>query len=383
MKTASITKSPVQENIAGEFIASELSSVAAGPKKTTSLSSRRSPLVSPQVQLDQLADLQLNGKGGGQFFPALAAHGYETFLADRIDIFQVNLGKLCNMTCQHCHVDAGPDRTDAMMSDETFEEMMHALELSGAKTVDVTGGAPELHPRFRDLVNRAHDMGIHVIDRCNLTILQVKKFADLPEYFAAKHVEVVASLPHYREANTDAQRGDNTFKRSIAALKRLNDVGYGQGDEKRRLTLMSNPSGAFLGGDQAQLEGEWKARLKSDFGISFDRLFVLNNMPISRFLEWLDKSNNLVGYMQKLVDAFNPAAISGLMCKNTLSVSWDGRLFDCDFNKLLDIEAVPHEGLATLKDFTTARYLGRPIQTDRHCFGCTAGSGSSCGGATA
>lgn len=362
---------------------SDLRSVEAGPKKTTSLSSRRSPLVSPEVQLDQLANLQLKGVGDAQFYPALIEHGHEQFLADRIDIFQVNLGKLCNMTCQHCHVDAGPDRTDAMMSDETFEAMMSALEISGAHTVDVTGGAPELHPRFRDLVDRAHAMGVHIIDRCNLTILQVKKFADLPEFFASKHVEVVASLPHYREANTDAQRGDNTFTRSIAALRRLNEVGYGQGDEKRRLTLMSNPSGAFLGADQTKLEGEWKARLKADFDVSFDRLFVLNNMPISRFLEWLDQSNNLSAYMQKLIDAFNPAAVSGLMCKNTLSISWDGRIFDCDFNQMLDIEAKPSAGAATLTDFNAAHYLGRPIQTARHCFGCTAGSGSGCGGATA
>jgi len=360
-----------------------LDSSEAGPKKTTSLSSRRSPLISPAVQLKQLADLPLTGLQNGSFFSTLVHHGCESLCADKIDIFQVNLGKLCNMTCQHCHVDAGPDRTDAMMSDETFEDMMIALEASGAHTVDVTGGAPELHPRFRDLVDRAHALGVHVIDRCNLTILQVKKFADLPAYFASKHVEVVASLPHYREANTDAQRGDNTFKRSIAALKQLNEVGYGQGDEKRRLTLMSNPSGAFLGGDQSQLEGEWKARLKSDFGVTFDRLFVLNNMPISRFLEWLDKTDNLTAYMQKLVDAFNPGAVAGLMCKNTLSISWDGRVFDCDFNQMLDIESVPHEGSATLKDFVSSRYLGRPIQTDRHCFGCTAGSGSSCGGATA
>jgi radical SAM/Cys-rich protein len=244
----------------------------------------------------------------------------------RLEIFQVNLGKLCNMICRHCHVDAGPDRTDAMMSDETVDQVIAAIGPSSAYTVDITGGAPELHPRFRDVVDASVAAGKHVMDRCNLTVLLLPRNADLVPWFAERGVEVVASLPHYRRLNTDAQRGDGVFEQSIKAMRILNAAGYGGGDPRRRLTLVSNPVGAFLGASQASSEREWRQTLKRDFGVTFDRLFVLNNMPISRFLEWLESSGNLEAYMNRLVNAFNPSTIAGVMCRNTLSVGWDGRL---------------------------------------------------------
>ena len=208
----------------------------------------------------------------------------------------------------------------------------------------------------------------------------MKRFHDLPEWLAARGVEVVASLPHYRQRNTDAQRGDGTFEKSIEALRRLNEAGYGYGDPKRMLTLMSNPAGAFLAGDQRSMEGEWKATLARDFDVHFDRLFCLNNMPISRFLEWLVESDNLDAYMTRLVKAYNPGAVGGLMCRNTISISWDGRVFDCDFNQMLEIESDLDSPY--IRDFDPAVFHERRIRTNRHCYGCTAGTGSSCGGAT-
>ena len=363
----------------------ELTSPEAGPKPTRSMLSRRLPLAPPEAELRLLAGLDLrNGNDEqAQFATSLAQHGIDGLPASTLEIFQINLGKLCNMTCRHCHVDAGPDRTDAMMSRETLEACLRALDRSGAHTVDITGGAPELHPDFRFLVEKCVARGKHVIDRCNLTILLVPKFRDLPEWLGEQGVEIVASLPHYRKRNTDAQRGDGTFVKSIEALRRLNAVGYGKGHPDRVLTLMSNPAGAFLGGNQCTLEKEWKAALRRDFGIEFDRLFVLNNMPISRFLEWLVTTDNLEPYMRKLVGAFNPAAVNGLMCRNTLSLSWDGRIFDCDFNQMLDMESEIDGGSRPHVDgFDAATFERRRIQTARHCYGCTAGAGSSCGGAT-
>jgi radical SAM/Cys-rich protein len=328
-------------------------------------------------------DLKDAAERPAEFDRSVAEAGHDPFQPGPLEIFQINVGKLCNMTCRHCHVDAGPDRTDAMMDDKTVDAVLTAMERSGAHTVDITGGAPELHPRFAEIVDRATAAGIHVIDRCNLTILLVPKFRHLPQWLAERGVEVVASLPHCRKMNTDAQRGNGTFAKSIEALKRLNAAGYGQGDPRRILTLMSNPAGAFLGGSQATMEQEWRQCLEREHGVQFDRLFVLNNMPISRFLEWLLERDQLATYMQMLLDAFNPGAVDGLMCRNTISVSWDGRIYDCDFNQMLDLEARTKTGdVLHVKDFDPERYAGRTIRTDRHCFGCTAGAGSSCGGAT-
>jgi radical SAM/Cys-rich protein len=362
-----------------------LRSEAAGAKPARSLASRGTPLEPAAAQRETLKTLELHlgDATRAEFERSLQTNGVEQLSATRLDVFQVNVGKLCNMTCKHCHVDAGPDRTDAMMDDATVAAVMQAIERSGAKTVDITGGAPELHPRFRDLVDHAVGLDMHVIDRCNLTILLVPKFTDLPQWLADRGVEIVASLPHYRRLNTDAQRGGGTFERSIEALRRLNEAGYGQGDPARTLTLMSNPAGAYLSGCQHTMEREWKEGLQRNHGVSFDRLFVLNNMPIARYLEWLLDSGNLQQYMQTLVDAFNPAAVDGLMCRNTISVAWNGLLYDCDFNQMLELPIESESGRPLhVSEFAPEDYTGRRIVTGRHCYGCTAGAGSSCAGAT-
>jgi radical SAM/Cys-rich protein len=348
-----------------------------------SLQQRRAPLAHPQAQLDALAAVELSSHAqGGDFAATLAAQGLPTLGPAELEIFQINVGKLCNMTCRHCHVDAGPDRGDAVMTRDTIDACLRALDQTAAHTVDLTGGAPELNPHFRYLVDQCVVRGKQVIDRCNLTVLLLPTLEDLPQWFAERGVEIVCSLPHYRRRNTDAQRGDGTFEKSIEALRRLNAAGYGQGDPHRRLTLVSNPVGAFLSSSQASLEQEWKIGLQKNYGLSFDRLITINNMPISRFLEWLECSENLADYLELLVNAFNPATISGLMCRNTLSVSWDGRLFDCDFNQMLDLEVqLPLGHIPRIQDLDLQHLAQRQIQTGRHCFGCTAGAGSSCGGA--
>jgi radical SAM/Cys-rich protein len=360
-------------------VASDLTEDRASPRAASTLHRRGAPLASTAEQLQLLAAVPLErerrrvefaGFVGGALKPA------------RLEIFQVNLGKLCNMTCRHCHVDAGPDRTDAMMADAIVDQVIAAIRRSGAHTVDITGGAPELHPRFRDVVEAGTTLGKHVMDRCNLTVLLLPRNAGLVDWFAERAVEVVASLPHYRRPNTDAQRGDGVFERSIKALRLLNAAGYGQGDTRRRLTLVSNPAGAFLGPSQGTVEREWRQSLERDFGVTFDRLFVLNNMPISRFLEWLETTGNLDAYMERLVNAFNPAAVEGVMCRSTLSVGWDGRLYDCDFNQMLDLELELPRG-PHISTFDEGEWHRRAIVTARHCFGCTAGAGSSCGGQTA
>ncbi|NJN30778.1 MAG: radical SAM/Cys-rich domain protein [Synechococcales cyanobacterium RM1_1_8] len=352
-------------------------------EKVLSLLGRRSPLADPQQQLADLNAVDLADQPhGGSFDKALVANGWPGLQPAKLDIFQINIGKLCNMTCRHCHVDSGPDRTKENMDRETVEACLAALDQTEATTVDLTGGAPELNPHFRYLVDECIQRGKQVIDRCNLTVLLLPGREDLPDWFAQRGVEVVCSLPHYRQRNTDAQRGDGTYERSIEALKRLNAAGYGQGDPQRVLTLMTNPVGAFLAGNQAKAEQEWKRGLARNHGVSFDRLIALNNMPISRYLEWLEETNNLQGYMETLVNAFNPATIDGLMCRNTLSIAWDGRIFDCDFNQMLDLEARYVDGRPLhIRDFNPAEFAQRRIVTGRHCFGCTAGAGSSCGGA--
>ncbi|MBL1174858.1 MAG: radical SAM/Cys-rich domain protein [Pantanalinema sp. GBBB05] len=375
-----IQRSP--EELATSF---DFNPLAAEPKSSGSLKRRQSPLASSQYQLSILAAVDLAAlPDQGNFQTTLATHHWQLLQPAELEIFQINLGKLCNMTCRHCHVDAGPDRTQEVMSRDTIEACLRALDQTSAHTVDLTGGAPELNPHFRYLVDQCVVRGKRVIDRCNLTVLLLPSMQDLPEWLAERGVEIVCSLPHYRQRNTDAQRGDGTFEKSITALQRLNEVGYGQGDPKRQLTLVSNPVGAFLSSHQASLEQEWKAGLRKHHGIGFDRLITLNNMPISRYLEWLEQSGNLQAYMQRLVNAFNPATIAGLMCRNTLSISWDGRLFDCDFNQMLDLECQPDRSTPMhIQEFNYQRLKHRQIVTGRHCFGCTAGAGSSCGGAIA
>jgi len=354
-------------------VAADLAEDTASPRPAQSLRRRHAALASSAEQLKLLGAVPLAAEFDARA-PGLAPAALE--------VLQVNLGKLCNMTCRHCHVDAGPDRTDAMMDDATVEDVLAAIRRSSAHTVDLTGGAPELHPRFRDLVQAAVDAGKHVMNRCNLTVLLLPRNAGLVDWLAERGVEIVASLPHYRRPNTDAQRGEGVYERSLRALRVLNAAGYGKGDPGRRLTLVSNPAGAFLGASQASVEREWREGLARYCGVTFDRLFVLNNMPISRFLEWLQDSGNLEAYLQRLSNAFNPAAVDGLMCRSTLSIGWDGRLYDCDFNQMLELGLTPEAG-THVRDFDEVAWRRRRIVTARHCFGCTAGAGSSCGGQTA
>ncbi len=365
-----------------EDIALDVAGPGAGAKPTQSLRSRRLPLADPAAQLRTLSAVGLNGDA--DFDAAVGRAGFPRGLTPAsLEIFQINIGRLCNMTCRHCHVDAGPDRTVENMDRETVDACLAALDRTEAHTVDITGGAPELNPHFRHLVDECVARGKHVIDRCNLTVLLLPRYRDLAEWMADRGVEVVCSLPHYRRRNTDAQRGEGTYEKSLRALQRLNEVGYGQGDPARILTLMSNPAGAFLAGGQGALSSEWKAAMWRNHRLTFDRLFCLNNMPISRFLEWLLETDNLDGYMARLTNAFNPGTVAGLMCRNTISVSWDGRLFDCDFNQMLELESRAPNGVRNhIRDFDPAQYAARTIATDRHCYGCTAGQGSSCGGST-
>lgn len=337
-----------------------------------------SPLADPVEQLARLDALALRG---GNFERALATAGRAPLAATGIEVLQVNVGKLCNQTCAHCHVDAGPERRERM-SRTTAERVLAVLAESDIPTLDVTGGAPELSEVFEPLVRGARALGRRVIDRCNLTVLTTAPLERLPEFLAEQQVEVVASLPHHRRLSTDRQRGEGVFEASLEGLRRLNAVGYGDPSRGLSLTLVTNPVGAFLPAQQASLEAEWKRELAREWGIRFDRLIALTNMPISRYLEWLESSGNLSGYLQMLVDAFNPVAADGVMCRTTLSVGWDGRLYDCDFNQMLEL---PPAGGAPrhIDDFDLARLSTRAIRTARHCFGCTAGAGSSCAGRTA
>lgn len=321
---------------------------------------------------------QLDREGVPAFAETLSDHQLPQLTASAIEILQINVGKVCNQTCHHCHVDAGPDRRESM-SPETIAACLRVLAEHDISTLDITGGAPEMHPQFQELVTTARQLGRRVIDRCNLTILLAPGFEDLAEFLAGHEVEVVASLPCYLEANVDKQRGDGVFEKSVTALQRLNTLGYGLPGSRLQLTLVYNPVGPSLPPDQAQLEAAYRDQLRSRFGIEFTQLFTITNMPISRFLNDLLQQNRLTNYLQKLVQAFNPATVAGLMCRNTLSVDWTGRLFDCDFNQMLDLP-VDISAPATIVEFEPSRLNGRPIQTGRHCFGCTAGSGSSCQG---
>jgi len=314
----------------------------------------------------------------GDFDRHLEASGLHPLRAERIDVLQLNLGRVCNQTCAHCHVDAGPDRKEDMKLD-VAEACMRVLAATEIPTVDITGGAPEMSRSFRYVVEESRRLGRHVMDRCNLTILLARRYQDLPEFLAQNGVEIVCSLPHYRRFNTDRQRGDGVFEASIEALRRLNALGYGRPESGLRLALVTNPVGAYLPGGQASLEAEWKREMRRLHGVEFDALYTITNMPISRYLEWLEGTGNLAMYMQKLVDAFNPGAAEGVMCRNSISVSWTGALFDCDFNQMLDLE-VGFGQPRHIRDFDLEALERRRIVTRRHCFGCTAGAGSSCGG---
>ena len=335
----------------------------------------RSPLADTATQRATIEALPL----ARTFQDALATAGRAPLHADGISVLQINVGKRCNQACHHCHVDAGPDRTE-VMPPEVVEACLRFLESTDIPTLDITGGAPELHPQFRDIVRRARAAGRRVMDRCNLTITRLPNYADLPAFLAENEVEVIASLPSFASRQTDAQRGEGVFEDSIAALRRFNELGYGIEGSGLVLNLVTNPVGAFLPAPQQALEADWKRELHRRYGVAFNRLYALTNMPISRLLQFLLDSGNLQGYMDKLVSAFNPATVDGLMCRDTLSVGWDGRLYDCDFNQMLELGTAA-EAPQTIFEATAAALAGRAIMVGPHCFGCTACGGSSCGGA--
>jgi radical SAM/Cys-rich protein len=341
------------------------------------LIARRAPLASSRTQLEILA----RAGSWPRFDQRVAGAGLPPLDATGIDIFQINVGKLCNQTCHHCHVDAGPERTE-QMSRETAELCIRALARTDIPTVDITGGAPELNANFRWLVQEARALGRHVLDRCNLSILLVKPQERLAEFLAEQRVEIVASLPYFRPAQADAQRGEGVFEKSIEALRRLNTLGYGVEGSGLTLNLVHNPVGAFLPPAQHSIEAQFKRELARSYGVIFNSLYTVTNMPISRFLEFLLASGNFEGYMERLANAFNPAAARAVMCRNIISVGWDGTLYDCDFNQMLDLPVtagVPQH----VRDFDAAVLGRRTIVTANHCYGCTAGAGSSCGGAVA
>ena len=339
------------------------------------LQRKASLLAAAQAQRQLLARLPL----AHSFDDALAAAGLHPLHATAIEILQINVGKRCNQTCRHCHVDAGPDRKEVMPR-AVVDAVLHFLEKTGVPTLDITGGAPELHPDFREVVTRAAALGTRVMHRCNLTAILLPNYADIPELLAKHSVEIVASLPYYQARETNTQRGEGVFEDSLRALRLLNQLGYGTGGSLK-LNLVMNPVGTFLPGAQPQLEALWKREMKRRYGIVFDNLYTITNMPISRFLEFLEERGRTIEYMTTLVNAFNPAAAAGVMCRHTLSVGWDGALYDCDFNQMLELP-VNHGAPARIQDASLASLQHRQIVTGPHCFGCTAGAGSSCGGAT-
>lgn len=350
-------------------------------QRTKSLSVRKSDLSDTFFQLKILNGQEVMDIQFPSFAEKVGVLGYTPLRPGGIEIFQLNIGKLCNQTCAHCHVDAGPDKKEENMSKEDLECCLNIIAATPSITiVDITGGAPEMHPHFRWFVKECRKMGKKVMDRCNLTIIvSNKKYHDLPEFFRDNQVQLVSSLPYFSKGRTDSQRGEGVFEDSIKALKMLNDIGYGKEETGLVLDLVYNPSGAFLPASQAVLEAEFKRQLKRKYNIDFNRLYAISNFPISRFLDYLLQTGNYEDYMQTLVDAFNPATVKGLMCRNTISVSWDGYLYDCDFNQMLDLK-VSSEKSTHIRDFDLDALNNRSIVLNQHCYGCTAGAGSSCGG---
>tara|TARA_B110000977_G_scaffold94092_1_gene124440 strand:- start:18045 stop:19100 length:1056 start_codon:yes stop_codon:yes gene_type:complete len=349
---------------------------------TKSLKAAGHQLAQTQKQLDLLQSGPFKDGDLPLFKDKIAQSGQFPLKAKKLEILQINLGYMCNQVCAHCHVDAGPDRKE-IMTRETMQQCLDVIGQTGAHTLDLTGGAPEMNPDFRWFVAAASAAGIKdFIVRSNLTIIRAnKKYHDLPEFFAKYGIHVVSSMPHYTQGKTDKQRGDGVFNASIEALKMLNKTGYGMPGNALKLDLVYNPSGAYLPGDQAALEKDFKKALDTDFGIQFNALFAITNLPISRFLDYLVASGNYEDYMYALVDAYNPAAVAGVMCTNTLSVSWDGYLYDCDFNQMLGLKVASKA--RHIKDYDTSLLEGREVVISQHCYGCTAGAGSSCQGAVA
>jgi len=300
-------------------------------------------------------------------------------LSEGVEVFQMNMGRVCNLSCRHCHVGAGPGRTESMPP-RIVDECLRVIERQGYPTLDITGGAPEMNKEYRRLVETAGSSGVSVKTRTNLTILMEEGYTDLSEFFARNRVEVVASLPYFSSETTDRQRGAGVFNASIEALRALNSVGYGVEGSGLKLFLVYNPCGAFLPPSQRAIEADFRRELKKKYGVSFTGLFTITNMPVGRFLDFLNLSGNFVSYMERLKSSYNPEAAANVMCRNTISVAWDGSLYYCDFNQMLGLKCasgVPDH----IRDFDHERLSVRRIVTGLHCYGCTAGAGSSCTGA--
>lgn len=344
-----------------------------------SLLRRESELAKAEKQLEILGNgIFANGELP-TFKDKIAEIGEFPLRPKTLEILQINVGYMCNQVCEHCHVDAGPDRKE-IMTRETMQQCLEVIKTTGAHTLDLTGGAPEMNPDFRWFVEEAAKAGVKdFIVRSNLTIIRANpKYHDLPDFFKKHNIHVVSSMPHWTRGKTDKQRGEGVFDQSIQALKDLNAVGYGMPDSSLRLDLVYNPSGAFLPSDQMGMERDFKNALLEDFNIQFHQLFAITNLPVSRFLDYLIASGNYEDYMYALVEAYNPTAVSNVMCKNTLSISWDGYLYDCDFNQMLGLGVASK--IKHISDYNEEILNNRNIVISQHCYGCTAGAGSSCQG---
>ncbi len=345
-----------------------------------SLLAQSSKLSDPAHQLEVINSHNEKIRSMTKFEEKLNDIGLFPLKPTGIEIFQINLGYMCNMTCKHCHVDAGPDREE-IMTKETLQYCLDALKGSDIETVDLTGGAPEMNPHFRWFVDEVARLGKYIIVRSNLTILDTRKFEDLPKFLADRGAEVTCSLPFYNKRRTDNQRGAGTYDKSVKVLKILNNLGYGREGSGLELNLVYNPVGAFLPPSQESLEKDFKQALKRDHGIVFNNLYTITNLPISRYLNFLLESGNLEEYMEKLITSFNPGAAEGVMCRDTISIGWDGTLYDCDFNQMLQMKT-NHGAPEHIRDWDENKLNNREIMVNQHCYGCTAGAGSSCGGAT-
>ncbi|GIZ10171.1 arsenosugar biosynthesis radical SAM (seleno)protein ArsS [Flavobacterium sp. UMI-01] len=344
-----------------------------------SLQAKHSALSKTEKQLEILSTGMFQDGSLPTFADKIKKVGTFPLQPRKLEILQINVGYMCNQVCAHCHVDAGPDRKE-IMTVETMQQILEVLKTTEVNTIDLTGGAPEMNPNFRWFVEEASKLGVQdFIVRSNLTIILAnKKYHDLPEFFAKHNIHVISSLPFYKREKTDKQRGDGVFDKSIQALQMLNKVGYGKEGTGLKLDLVYNPSGAFLPTDQKALEHDFKKALKEDFDIDFNSLFAITNLPISRFLDYLIASDNYEDYMYALVEAFNPVAVANVMCTNTISVSWDGWLYDCDFNQMLELKVASK--VKHISDFNQEVLQDRNIVISQHCYGCTAGAGSSCQG---
>ncbi|TXD48059.1 arsenosugar biosynthesis radical SAM (seleno)protein ArsS [Polaribacter sp. IC073] len=346
---------------------------------TKSLKARNNDIAKTSRQMEILSGgIFANGELP-TFAEKIKETGHFPLRPKKLEILQINLGYMCNQVCGHCHVDAGPDRKE-IMTKETMQQCLDVIKKTEAHTLDLTGGAPEMNPNFRWFVEEASKAGIKdFIVRSNLTIIRAnKKYYDLPEFFKKHGVHVVSSMPHWTRGKTDKQRGDGVFDKSIKALQELNAIGYGLEGSDLKLDLVYNPSGAFLPGDQMALQNDFKKALKTEFDIDFHQLFAITNLPISRFLDYLIASDNYEDYMHSLLDAYNPTAVENVMCTNTISISWDGWLYDCDFNQMLNLKVASK--VKHISAYNEELLQDRNIIINQHCYGCTAGAGSSCQG---